>query len=41
MTSFWPEVRVRTIGQEELAAFGDPGELFRNLNTLDEYRRHS
>jgi molybdopterin-guanine dinucleotide biosynthesis protein A len=41
MTSFWPEVRVRTLGQEELAAFGDPAELFRNLNTPDEYRRLS
>jgi molybdopterin-guanine dinucleotide biosynthesis protein A len=41
MTSFWPEVRVRTVGQEELAAFGDPGELFRNLNTFEEYRRLS
>lgn len=41
MTSFWPEIRVRTIGQDELAAFGDPVELFRNLNTPDEYRQLS
>jgi molybdopterin-guanine dinucleotide biosynthesis protein A len=39
MTSFWPEVRVRTVGQEELAAFGDPIELFRNVNTPEDYDR--
>jgi molybdopterin-guanine dinucleotide biosynthesis protein A len=39
MTSFWPEVRVRTVGQEELAAFGDPGDLFRNVNTPEDYDR--
>jgi molybdenum cofactor guanylyltransferase len=33
MTSFWPDVRVREIGPVELAVFGDPGEMFRNLNT--------
>lgn len=38
MTSFWPEVRVREVGPDELAPFGDPEELFRNLNTLAEYR---
>jgi molybdopterin-guanine dinucleotide biosynthesis protein A len=41
MTSFWPEIRVRTIGQEELAAYGNPPELFRNLNTPEDYRRLS
>jgi molybdopterin-guanine dinucleotide biosynthesis protein A len=30
--AFWPDVRVKHVGPEELAAFGDPGELFRNLN---------
>ena len=39
MTSFWPEVRVRTIGEDELAAFGDPGTLFRNVNTPEDYAR--
>jgi molybdenum cofactor guanylyltransferase len=33
MTSFWPGVRVREVRALELAAFGDPDELFRNLNT--------
>ena len=39
MTSFWPDVRVRTLADTELAAFGDPAEMFRNLNTAEEYRR--
>ena len=33
MTAFWPDVRVLELGGAELAAFGDPGDLFRNLNT--------
>jgi molybdopterin-guanine dinucleotide biosynthesis protein A len=33
MTAFWPEVRVLEVGMAELAAFGDPDDLFRNLNT--------
>jgi molybdopterin-guanine dinucleotide biosynthesis protein A len=33
MTSFWPGMRVREVRAEELAAFGDPDDLFRNLNT--------
>ena len=33
MTAFWPAVRVIELGTAELAAFGDPGDLFRNLNT--------
>jgi hypothetical protein len=33
MTSFWPDVRVRELGPDELAEFGDPDDLFRNLNT--------
>ena len=37
MTAFWPEVRVREVEAAELAAFGDPGRLFRNLNTPDDY----
>jgi len=39
MTSFWPDVRVRTVAEEELAAFGDAAEMFRNLNTPEEYLR--
>ncbi|HEY2941937.1 MAG TPA: molybdenum cofactor guanylyltransferase [Vicinamibacteria bacterium] len=39
MTSFWPDIRVRTVAEEELSAFGDPAEMFRNLNTPGEYRR--
>jgi molybdopterin-guanine dinucleotide biosynthesis protein A len=33
MTSFWPGMRVREVRASELAAFGDPDDLFRNLNT--------
>jgi molybdopterin-guanine dinucleotide biosynthesis protein A len=39
MTSFWPEVRVRTMAEDELAAFGDPAVMFRNLNTTEDYLR--
>jgi len=39
MTSFWPDIRVRTMGEEELAVFGDPEEMFRNLNTPEDYLR--
>lgn len=39
MTSFWPEVRVREVGAAELAAFGDPTEVFRNVNTPADYDR--
>ncbi len=37
MTAFWPEVRVRHVEAADLAAFGDPEHLFRNLNTPEEY----
>jgi molybdopterin-guanine dinucleotide biosynthesis protein A len=33
MTGFWPGVRVREVHPAELAAFGEPERLFRNLNT--------
>ena len=33
MTAFWPEVRVLHLDPDELASFGDPAFLFRNLNT--------
>ena len=36
MTAFWPDVRVLELGAAELAAFGDPGDLFRNLNAPDD-----
>ena len=37
MTSFWPTVRVRTLGEEDLARFGPSAQLFRNLNDPSEY----
>jgi molybdopterin-guanine dinucleotide biosynthesis protein A len=37
MTSFWPDVRVRAVGEAELAAFGDAAVLLRNLNTVNDY----
>lgn len=37
MTCFWPDVKVRQIGPEELERFGDPERLFRNLNTAGDY----
>ena len=36
MTSFWPDVRVRELPPEELHAFGDVAELFRNLNRPED-----
>jgi molybdenum cofactor guanylyltransferase len=39
MTSFWPDVRVRAVEEDELAAFGDPEEMFQNLNTPEDYLR--
>ena len=36
MTSFWPDVRVREMPPEELRAFGEVAELFRNLNTPED-----
>jgi molybdopterin-guanine dinucleotide biosynthesis protein A len=36
MTAFWPEVRVRELGPAELREFGDPEEIFRNLNTPED-----
>jgi molybdopterin-guanine dinucleotide biosynthesis protein A len=37
MTSFWPEVSVRMVTDDELRRFGDPGRLFLNLNTREDY----
>lgn len=39
MTSFWPDVRVRTMAEDELASFGDPPVVFLNLNTTEDYLR--
>jgi len=32
MTAFWPDVRVRILEEAEIAPFGEPALLFRNLN---------
>lgn len=37
MTCFWPDVRVRTLAAEALAAFGDPARLFHNVNAPADY----
>jgi molybdopterin-guanine dinucleotide biosynthesis protein A len=37
MTCFWPDVRVRTRGRDWIARFGDPTELFRNVNAPSDY----
>ena len=39
MTAFWPDVRLRRVAPEELEAFGDPEQLFLNVNTDDAYAR--
>jgi molybdopterin-guanine dinucleotide biosynthesis protein A len=36
MTSFWPDVRVREVREGELARFGDPAALFRNVNSPED-----
>ena len=41
MTSFWPDVRVRTLEGPALAAFGDPERLFANVNAPEDYRREA
>lgn len=37
MTSFWPLVRVRLLSPADLARFGSPDQLFRNLNAPADY----
>ena len=37
MTSFWPDVRVRTLEGAALAAFGDPRLVFHNVNAPADY----
>jgi len=39
MTAFWPDVRVREVRPNELRAFGDPDDLFLNVNTPGDYER--
>jgi molybdopterin-guanine dinucleotide biosynthesis protein A len=36
MTCFWPDVRVRLVGEAELAGFGKPARLFWNINTPED-----
>ncbi len=36
MTAFWPEVRVLQLDPAELGEFGDPEEMFRNLNAPED-----
>jgi molybdopterin-guanine dinucleotide biosynthesis protein A len=38
MTAFWPDVRVREVAEREIARFGDPATLFRNINTPEDLR---
>lgn len=38
MTSFWPDVRVRRLEGDALAAFGDPRRVFHNVNAPEDYR---
>jgi molybdopterin-guanine dinucleotide biosynthesis protein A len=37
MTGFWPDVRVRRLEAEEVAAFGPPERLFLNVNAPQDY----
>jgi molybdopterin-guanine dinucleotide biosynthesis protein A len=39
MTTFWPEVRVREVPPADLDVFGNPAEIFRNVNTPEDYER--
>jgi molybdopterin-guanine dinucleotide biosynthesis protein A len=39
ITSFWDEVRVLAIAEEEIARIADPSVVFSNVNTPDELRR--
>jgi len=37
MTSFWPDVRVRQVGEGALTPFGEPAALLANLNSGKDY----
>ena len=39
LSCFWPDVRVRLLPQEELLPFGDPRNVFANVNAPDDYAR--
>ena len=39
MTSFWPDVRVLRVEEEDLRHWGDPGLMFLNVNTPLDYER--
>lgn len=39
MTSFWTDVTVRRLPSAEFGPFGDPRDLFRNLNTPEDLHR--
>jgi len=39
MTGFWADVRILPVEGAVLAAFGDPVQMFSNLNTPQEYER--
>jgi molybdopterin-guanine dinucleotide biosynthesis protein A len=39
MTSFWPDVRLRTVTDHEIRRYGDPADLFYNVNTPDDLAR--
>jgi molybdopterin-guanine dinucleotide biosynthesis protein A len=39
MTSFWTAVCVHALYPEALAEFGDPGQLFVNVNAPADYER--
>lgn len=39
MTSFWPDVRVRELGGDELREHGDPALVLGNVNAPEDYAR--
>jgi molybdenum cofactor guanylyltransferase len=39
MTSFWSDVSIRRLPSSDFAPFGDPRDLFRNLNTPEDLHR--
>jgi molybdopterin-guanine dinucleotide biosynthesis protein A len=39
MTSFWPDVRVLRVEEEDLGRYGDPERMFLNVNSPEDYDR--
>jgi molybdopterin-guanine dinucleotide biosynthesis protein A len=37
MTSFWTEISIHVLYEEAVADFGDPAQVFRNLNRPEDY----